>query len=213
MIVVFLISLIILPFAVQTDPAPGVLRSKAEARQLDCEPMSAEVGAARRPGEITTSQPRGDFVNRSAMLCAERLLDPGVRAPRDEAILASLDAMTTEMAAAAASRRPDLAGRTWLVESHYPSAEVASKLSFAAKTALARQGLSVSDRTPLLAVGEVGVLTSLPPERAYAAACQRYAATGGLGSTDALLAVVSRDPRETLLHAGLCVDGAWSWLL
>ena len=29
---------------------------------------------------------------------------------------------------------------------------------------------------------------------------------------DVLLAVVHLDPRETQVHAALCVDGGWSWL-
>lgn len=195
------------------DPAPGILRSRSSARRLDCVRLDAEAADARRPGLLPPASPRGDYLERSVELCAELLLDPGVRAPRDEAILSRLDALTTGMAVAAASRRPDLSGRTWMVEVFYPSAEVSAKLSFAAKNALSRQGLAVSDRSPLLAVGDAAVLTRLAPEDAYPAACQRYAAIGSVGGGEALLAVVSRDPRETVLHAGLCVDGLWTWLL
>lgn len=209
---IFLISLLILPFVVHPDPAPGVRRSLDSARALECAPMSAAAADDQRPGQVVTSPPRGDFVERDAVICVERLLRPGLRAPLDEAILGSLDALTAELATNAASRRPDLRARTWLVETFYPSAQVSAKLAFATKNALLRQGLQVSDRTPVLAAGDIDVLTRLPPDQAYPAACLRYGATGTLDDGDALLAVVHRDPRETILHAGLCADGTWTWL-
>lgn len=209
---IFLIGLIILTLAIHPDPAPGMLRNKESARNLECEPVGAETAAARRPGQVVTSGPRGDYVERDAVHCVERLTRVGQRDPRDEAILSSLQALSAEMATAAIDRRPDLRGRTWLVESFYPSAAVSAKLSFAAKNALSSKGLRVSDRTPILATGDIEVLTRLDPESAYPAACQRYARSGAVDGGHALLAVVSRDPRETLLHAGLCADGQWTWL-
>lgn len=209
---IFLVCLLVLPFVIQPDLAPGLGRGRSRARAFECEVVGAQAGKALRPGQVIVSKPRGDYVERDAVICVERLLRPGLRAPRDEAILASLDALTAELATAAAGRRPDLAGRTWLVEVYYPDASVSAKLSFATKNALMVQGLTVSDRVPALSAGDVDVLTRLEPELTYAAACQRYAATGGLQAGDALLAVLSLDPRETILHAGLCADGAWSWV-
>lgn len=209
---IFVVCLLLIPLVFHRDPAPGLGHSRSSSRNLDCESLSAEQGLAQRPGEVPVSKPRGDYVERSAVICSERLLRPGLRAPRDEAILSTLDALSTELASNAASRRPDLAGRTWHVETFYPDAQVSAKLSFATKNALVRQGLAVSDRTPVLGAGDIDVLTRLDPEQAYFAACQRYHRTGALGEGHALLAVVSRDERETALHAGLCVDGAWTWL-
>ena len=209
---IFLICLAILPFVLHPDPAPGLTRSKARSRSLECERMTAEAGDALRPGQVKTSAPRGDYVERSAVICAERLTRPGLRDPLDEAILSSLDGLTGDIAASAAEQRPDLAARTWLVEAYYPSAVVSAKLAFATKNALVAQGLQVSDRTPILSADDVAVLTRLPPAQAYEGACRRYAETGGLGAEHALLAVVHRDPRETILHGGLCVDGQWTWL-
>ena len=209
----FLLSLLVLPFFIKRDPAPGVFQSLEASRRMDCEPLPALAAEARRPGEVVVSKPRGDYIERTEVICAERLLAPGVRAARDEAILNELGGMTAEMASAVASRRPDLAGRTWLVEAYYPDPSVTAKLSFAAKNALMAQGLTVTDRAPVLSAVDLDVLMRMSPAEAYPAACLRYTATGGLGQSDALLAVVSRDQRETLLHAGLCVDGAWSWLL
>lgn len=209
---IFLICLLILPFVIRPDPAAGLRHNKDFARRYECSSVSAEVGDARRPGQVEVSAPRGDYVERSAVICTERLLRPGLRAPRDEAILSRMDALTAELASSAAGRRPDLGARTWLVETYYPSAAVSSKLAFATKNALMAQGLKVSDRAPVLSAGDVEVLTRLDPEAAYPAACLRYASLGGLDGDHALLAVMSLDSRETILHAGLCADGAWTWI-
>ena len=112
----------------------------------------------------------------------------------------------------AAAQRPDLDARTWLVEAHYPSASVASKISFATKNALVELGLSVSDRMATLAAGDVDVIVRMSPEDAYPAACRRYFASGSLGADDALLSVILRDTQATILHAGLCEQGQWTWL-
>ena len=207
-----LLSLVLMPFVYGPDPARGFLRTREQSYNLDCELMSAQTGAQRYPGQVPTARPRGEFIERRAVSCKERLMAPGVRSPQDDAILLSLEAMVSELATAVTSSRPDLADRTWLVETHYPSGQVAGKISFATKNALVAQGLLVSDRTPILGVGDVEVITRMAPEQAYAAACTRYAATGSIGADDVLLAVVSLDPRETILHAGVCVDGYWAWL-
>jgi len=196
-----------------TGPAPGALWTRTEARGMDCERLSVEAGHERYPGRIRAPAPRGDYVERGAVVCQERLFREGLRPPQDEAILSSLEARVAALARAAGALRPDLAGRTWLVEVHYPSAPVSSKIDFAAKNALMLEGLAVSDRAPRLAVGDVRVLTPMPPERAYPAACRRWADNGSLGGGDALLAVLLRDPRETALHAGICDGGQWTWVL
>ncbi|MES2639486.1 MAG: hypothetical protein V4850_08370 [Myxococcota bacterium] len=209
--ILVILGLLILPALVHPDPAPGLDMSRARSRRLECERMSAEVASRRYPGDVQPARPRGEYVERSALVCAERLMRPGLRAKRDEAILSTLEPLVTELTAAG-DLHPELAGRTWLVEAHYPSQPVAAKLSFATKNALVGKGLRVSDRTPTLSAGDLDVITRMPPEQAYTAACRRYWDNGSLGANDTLLAVVSRDPRETILHAGLCTDGQWSWL-
>ncbi|MFT7519946.1 MAG: hypothetical protein ACI9MC_002090 [Kiritimatiellia bacterium] len=194
------------------DPAPSATRSKAQSRQLECTWMSAEAARRERPGQIRDGRPRGDYVERSVVVCAERQMRQGLRSARDEVILSSLESLTKEMATAAASLRPDLADRRWLVEVFYPNAQVAPKIGFATKNSMMSQGLSVSDRTPVLAAGDIDVLLRMPPEQAYPAACSRYTATGSVGDEHALLAIVHRDPLETILHAGICADGRWAWL-
>jgi len=194
------------------DPAPGLFRTKARSRHFECERMTAERGTQLRPGQVREARPRGDFVGRSVVVCTERLLRRGLRVERDEAILSALSQRADDVASAASALRPDLRRRTWLVDTHYGDSEVAAKISFATKNALMSQGLPVSDRVPMLGAGDVAVLTRMEPAQAYVAACQRYYAAGSMGDDEALLAVVSRDPRETVLHAGLCTRGQWTWL-
>ncbi len=208
----FLLSLALLPFAFGPDPAPGVFTTREQSRHYDCQRVGPETGHQRYPGEIAAAKPRGDYVERSVVICKERLMRPGLRAAQDEAILYSLQQLATGLVTAAHAKRPDLVDKTWLVETHYPSGQVAAKIAFATKNALVLQGLQVSDRTPILGVGDVDVITRMAPEQAYPSACVRYHATGSLGEDDALLAVMNLDPRETILHAGLCVDGRWEWL-
>jgi hypothetical protein len=211
-VILVLFGLLLIPALVTPDPAPGLFRSRERARSFECERMEADAAMRRYPGEVRPARPRGEYMERSALVCTQRLMRPGLRDDRDEAILSSLDPLVTELTGAAGDLHREVAGRTWLVEVYYPSAPVSAKLAFATKNALVGKGLSVSDRTPVLSAGDVDVLTRMAPEEAYPAACRRYADNGSLGADDVLLAVVSRDPRETTLHAGLCTDGRWAWL-
>ncbi|MEZ4239897.1 MAG: hypothetical protein R3F59_27855 [Myxococcota bacterium] len=195
------------------DPAPGLFRSRAaRSENLDCERISTEAAVRRYPGLVQPERPRGDFVERDVVVCTERLARPGLRDPRDEAILSTLEDTVAEIAGAVEALRPDLAGRTWLVEAYDDSPRVTSKVSFAAKNALMTHGLTVSDRTPALSAGDIEVLGRMPPDQAFTGACRRYADSGALREQDVLLAVTSRDPRETVLHAGICEGGLWTWL-
>lgn len=194
------------------DPAPGVFRSRGRARTLECERLDAEVARSVRPGEIKEERVRGAYSERDVMLCRQRLIRPGLRDPGDEALLRDLEARVSVVASQVASVRADLADRTWLVEAFTVNPQVGTKVTFALKTALMRESLRVSDRLPVLSAGDVEVITRMHPSRAYAAACRRWHATGQLGESDVLVAQITRDPRETILHTGLCVDGGWTWL-
>lgn len=194
------------------DPAPGITRRKGWTDNLECERLDARTGSRRYPGEIKPPSSRGGDVESHTVVCEERLLRPGLRDPVDDALLSELEPMTAALAATAASRYPDLGASTWLVEVFVANPQVATKVSFATKNALMESGLAVSDRTPILGLDDLEVILRMPPEEAYPTACARWSATGSLGSDDALLAVVSLDPRETILHAGLCMAGRWTWL-
>lgn len=198
--------------AAWADPMPNLFHSRSELRGWECEDLSMREGARRYPGRVVQSESRAVDPDRRLVVCAERWLRPGVRDPREDAILSELKATADGLARAAASTRPELRSRNWLVEVSYPVPLVSGKLGFAVKNALVDDGLSVSDRHPALAAGDVSVLARLPPLDAWPAACFRWRDSGALGPRDALLAVALLDPRETALHAGLCVDGGWSWL-
>ncbi|MCB9761284.1 MAG: hypothetical protein H6739_15690 [Alphaproteobacteria bacterium] len=203
---------VLLPYVLPVPPAPGLIRPKRELRNYTCERMSIQDGVRRYPGQVSPPEPRGDWYERSVVVCQERMLRLGLRDNLDDVILLSLEDRATELAGFASALGPALADHTWLVEVYYPSAPVSEKIDFATKNALMAEGLKVSDRAPRLGVGDVQVLTRMPPELAYPSACQRYYANGSLGEQDALLAVVHLDPRETALHAGLCAQGRWTWL-
>lgn len=208
-----LASVLALPLGLApNDPAPGLFRTKAWSRNLDCERVSASEGNQRYPGVIDVSGPRGDYVQRSAVICRERVIRAGLRSPLDEAMLTRMDAEAGRVAQAVGDNLDRAAGRTWLVETYFENPVVAEKISFATKNALVGEGLRVSDRTPVLGASDLARLTRMAPRAAYPAACTLFAANGSLGPDDALLAVVHLDPRETQLHAGVCAAGAWRWL-
>jgi len=202
----------ILPFLQLSDPAPSVYRHRDFSRSLVCIRVDPTRGSQLRPGQIRPVSPRGDDGNRSTLVCSQKVLREGLRAPVDEAVLSSLEDRAQHMALRVSSLDPQLRERAWLVETFYDHPQVTDKITFATQNALMAQGLSVSDRAPSLGPGDVEVLTRLSPEEAYPAACERFHATGSLGDADALLAVVRLDRRSTELHAGLCVDGQWRWL-
>jgi hypothetical protein len=195
------------------DPAPGLFHGRTHARDLECERLAAEAASRRYPGRIVVSYERGrEEEGRTVVVCRQRMLRTGLRAPRDEVILSTLETRVHELAVATASLRPDLREQTWLVEAFYPSPAVGEKLSFATKNALMGEGLTVSDRSPTLGAGDIDVLLRMPPLEAYPTACTRWSTTGALQPGDALLAVLILDPRETRLHAGVCTAGTWMWL-
>lgn len=206
---------IVFPYADPSDPAPSMAISKTRSRTYECTPIDVARGSALYPGQIDRQYSRGDVLQPDNFVCRQRLLsdlESGFRTPRDTAILADLTPIVTDLAGLAASVDPELQDRTWLVEAFYPDPSVQAKIAFATKNALMDNGVSVTDRMPVLGAGDVAVLTRMDPALAYRAACTRYEQIGTLDDDDVLLAIVHRDPRETTLHAGLCVDGRWRWL-
>jgi len=192
--------------------APGVFRTKAQARSVICTRLEQRQAAQQHPDRIEPPPPRGEYFTRNLEVCTERLVRAGLREARDEAVLMSLEDTARDIARATRGVRPDLAHRTFQVEAHYPSGAVAGKIRFATQNALMSAGASVSDKRPLLTAEDVVVLSQLSPDAAYAGACERYARSGGMGDQDALVAVIVRDPRQTDLQAGVCADGRWMWV-
>ncbi|HCH62840.1 MAG: hypothetical protein CL927_04155 [Deltaproteobacteria bacterium] len=192
--------------------APGVFRSKASTRSVICTPVDQRQGAETHPDLLAEPHPRGAYFTRGLEVCSEKVFREGLRQSRDEAVLTHLESEAASIAQAVLGGRPDLRARSLLVEVHYPHGAMAHKIRFATQDSLLAAGFAVSDRRPLLTAQDVVVLSQLPPERAYAGACERYASMGSLAAGDALVAVLVRDPRQTDLQAGICADGRWMWL-
>ena len=208
------VALFTLPSLIESaqDPLDGWLPSQAALRNLDCEPITAEGARRRAPGRMPEPSARGDYIDRRAVICRERLMPLGIRRAQDDAILSQLRTTAREMAALVGELDATERERTWLVETFYPDPGVGQKISFATKNALLDRNLKVSDRAPTLAAGDIEVIGRLEQRAAYPLACTRYTSAGSLRADDALLAIVLRDPRETVLHAGICTGGQWRWL-
>jgi hypothetical protein len=193
------------------DPAPGIWSSKQEARSLECRYMTQAKAHELYPDQVPEAAPRASTLSKvDALVCTRRIMNPGERSGRDEAILSSLRQMVgeiSEVAGALGSRET-----TWHVDAFYPDPRVASKISVAARTELAERRRKVSDQVPLLAAGDLVVLRDLPAKDAYPLACKRYFDQQILGKDEAFLGIMLVDERETQLHAGVCMDGRWRWL-
>lgn len=202
------IVLFSLPSMIETvrDPIDGLLPAEVDANELDCTVLTSEGAERIAPGEVPQPE-RGDSLDRRAVVCRERLLPQGTRRAQDDAILMDLRRHAKTLASSAADTQ-----RTWLVEVYHPRPAVAQKIDFAVKAALLDRDFRVTDRAPTLAAGDIEVIGRLSHDRAWPLACMRYAATGSVGPKDALLGIVLRDHRETILHAGTCIDGRWQWV-
>ena len=205
---------LLLPFYVMeraTDPSPGFFQSKAEARNLDCTRMQLAKAHELHPGvvpDLPARQIAGGATD--ALVCSTRIMSAGERPARDEAILSSLRHTVGEITQLASALAPEEI--TWHVDAFYPDRAVAAKIAVAARTDLAERGRRVSDRVPLLAAGDIALLGRMPPVQAYPLACARYLAHQSLGDQEVFLGLMIVDPRETKLHAGLCLRGQWRWL-
>jgi len=194
------------------DPSAGFTQTKAQARNYDCHRMSQEEAHERYPGLVPEPPARGgNFGVKDALLCRRRLIEWGERGARDEVILTELGASVGDIVRLAGASAPEQT--TWYVDAFYPSPLVAQKISIAARVSLAERGQKVSDRVPVLAAGDIAVLARMPPWKSYGVACRRYFSEKVLTAGEAFLGIMILDEREEQLHAGVCVDGEWRWLL
>ena len=113
-IVLFFLGLLTLPsiLTLANDPAPGLMTTVEESRRLTCERASLEAAREANPGLLEEPRPRGEFLERSAVLCSESVI--GDRNPRDAAILADLSSTTSELGRViqpSSHRRPGSAPR------------------------------------------------------------------------------------------------------
>ena len=211
-----LVFLVVMSFVIllerTNDPSAGVLRSKQEARNLECQRISVAEAHARHPVQVPEPPARATGAVMDALDCQRLYMDEGERPARDELVLSSLRHDVAELIAAATAKIPKGASAVWHVDAFYPEQAVAAKVAVAARTQMAELGLVVSDRVPLLAAGDIAVLGRMPPQQAYPTACSRYFAQGVLADDHVFLGVMLVDAREGQLHAGLCRQGQWTWL-
>ncbi|MEO1171125.1 MAG: hypothetical protein AAFX94_03590 [Myxococcota bacterium] len=189
------------------DPAPGWTESRSESRNIDCERLGVEEAHRRFPDEVPAREPRGDYVERSAMVCQPLQIERGRRSAEQEAVLTDLSRSAARWAGRA--RQGERADTTWLVEVYHSDPAIARKVSFAAKAALVESGAQVSDRIPVLSADDVDILIRAPVTIALPQACRRY--RGSMSPTDALLGVYQLDPLSTRLEVGVCRNGEWQW--
>ncbi len=198
--------------ACSKDPAAGFIQTKAQARNYDCQRYSQEEAHERYPGLVPEPPARGgNFGLKDALLCRRRLVEWGDRDGRDEVILTELKASVDDIVRLAGSTAPEKT--TWYVDSFYPSPQVAQKISIAARVTLAERGARVSDAVPVLAAGDIAVLARMAPWKSYGVACRRYFQEKVLVPGESFLGIMILDERESQLHAGVCVEGEWRWLL
>ncbi|MCK6506942.1 hypothetical protein L6R53_26820 [Myxococcota bacterium] len=208
---VLLAGLLLAPVLARLGPAPGLGMDRDELRALQCERLALEAAVREEPGRVRPGRERGDYMDRSALRCRQDLVPPGLRPPRDEAVLSTLGAQAQALGARAVASTPRAGPPpTWLVQAHLPDPAVAEKLRVATQLALVAQGQAVSDRRPLLSPHQVEALAALPPAQAWPEACRAWAPQ--LGPGEALLVVLVLDRDETALHAGRCAAEGWSWL-
>jgi hypothetical protein len=190
---------------------PVLFSNRAERRSIDCTRLSQLEAFERYPGQVPAPAARTVASEETGVLtCASRYFGVDERPARDEAILSTLGEQVSGLAQSATA----LYGRevVWHVDAFYPSLPVAQKIAIAARTTLAEKGLTVSNRVPTLAAGDVAVLATLPPAEVYPAACRRSFETKVLERGDVFFGLMIVDAKETALHGGVCSDGAWRWL-
>jgi hypothetical protein len=207
-----LLTMALLPSLISggSDPSPGLLQTKEEARNLECTRLSQAEAHQRYPGQVPDVPARGTNDVVDALVCARRFIKLGERPARDEVILSSLRKTVGELTQAASTLFPG--ELLWHVDAFYPDPAVAAKISVAARTELVERGRRVSDRVPVLAAGDIAVLSRMPAKSSYALACARYFAERVMTEQEVFLGLMIIDARETQLHAGVCARGAWKWL-
>ncbi len=193
------------------DPSHAMFVNKADARNMECERLTHQRAQELYPGQVRPTPARVIDQRVEALACRQRYVRWGERSARDELILSSLRRSVGEIAESAGALA-DGSDLTWHVDAFYPDSLVAQKISIAARTELAEKGRRVSDRVPMLAAGDLAVLRGMPPQDAYRIACKRYFDQQSLGEKEAFLGIMLVDPRETQLHAGVCMGGQWRWL-
>ena len=193
------------------DPIQQAWLGREQTRQLECERISQAEAHKRFPAEVpATAMRTSTMMELDALVCARRVVPWGTLHPRDEVILSTLSTEVSAIVGGVAGAVP--VGSRVVVDVSYPSPQVAQKIAIATRQSLADAGHRVSNLAPLLAAGDVEVLSALTPAEALPVGCARLFAEETLTGTDAFVGVALLRDNETQLHAGLCQKGRWQWL-
>ena len=193
------------------DPIQQAWLGREHTRQLECERVSQAEAHRRFPADVpATAMRTSTIMELDALVCARRLVPWGTLHPRDEVILSNLSAEVAAIVGGVVGAVP--VGSRVVVDVWYPSPQVAQKIAIATRQSVADTGHRVSNLAPLLAAGDVEVISALPPADALPVACARLFAEQTLTGTDAFVGVALLRDNETQLHAGLCQKGRWVWL-
>lgn len=222
------------------DPIQQAWYGNRALRTLTCERLSQADAHERYPAEIPPTDARSTtFLTRDALVCERRQVPSGQNHPQDELILEHLTRDVDELVSLTTptlrgdfgepevppSNMPGASTNddgTWglprgevkrvFVDVHYPRSGLRQKIAAAAQVALFDQGFPVHQGAPLLAAGDVEVITTVPPQFSAPLACQRLHAEGALRADDALVTLALLREQESILHVGVCRQGGFTWL-
>ena len=195
------------------DPIQAGWQGRAALRDLECERLDQAEAHRRHPAEVpATPMKTSTMMTTDALVCRRMVVPWDDRPGRDGVILALLSEESAAMAGAVVGAVGDVRGGRVAVDVFHPDPRLSQKIAIASRQALAERGLPMSGLAPLLAAGDVDVLTGIPLERALPVGCARLFAEGTLQASDAFIGVALLREDETTLHAGLCREGRWRWL-
>lgn len=187
------------------------LATKQERRNSHCVLLDQAQGHQRFPEQILAPAVRNIGDVSQLLYCAPNYIPITMRNAQDEAILQQLSDFAQQISQLAQpyQRRDSY----WLVDVFYPNAKVRAKLTTAIQLALAAQQGTIATQLPHLPVAQLAALGAIPAQQAYPAACALYASQADLPPQALLLQILQLDHRELQLHAGICSQGQWQWLL
>ena len=193
------------------DPSPGVFRgSSLDSSERECVLLTGESARAKLLEGNREGFARGEIFNEDLFDCRSRVVSVADRPARVEAVLASISSTVPELVRAARLKAP--ANTVWRVEVIHSDAEVAEKVSAAAKTNLAELREKVLDQSPEPTALGIQRFQQSKIEMGLPILCRDVAS--GMSSDEKLLGIFQINPAETRFHAGLCSNtGEWQWLL
>jgi hypothetical protein len=198
--------LLLFLFGRSGDPAPGLFTSKSDAARYECVRTTREAVSREKPGALKERAPRGDFLEEELFRCDAPLFARGDRPAQGDALLDTLSEQINEIVAGAEVAVPN--APAWSALAHHGDNVLARKIRFALEVALRSREKAVESELPHLSVADIVALSQKPPQESYPLLCAKLPSRN-----KAWLAAFSVDAKETVLHAGVCHDEVWTWLL